>query len=373
MRVAAEIKGAAAPGYAAALDAFADNFARGEELGAGFAVFVEGEKVVDLWAGYADKAETVPWTEETLVCVYSSGKAVMTRLIAEAVSAGALDYDRAVAADWPDFAAQGKGAVTLGEALSHQAGLCGFEDPIPPAEWTEREKVTARIAAMAPLWPPGTAAGYHPQTVGFIADAVLRRASGRGVGDILREDFFGARAIDVHCGLSPSDIARAAFMTKPPKAPEHRKSRFTEIAFLKPWSATGGVSRETWMAAEIPASNMHATAKGLAEIVHPLANAGVDTDGRQAMSPAALAEALRIRISGEDLVLPFDIAWAAGLMANTGGFFGPSSTAFGHAGFGGSAVMIDPQRRISAAYVINRMSPHLAGDPRAVRLFAAVY
>lgn len=373
MGAAVKIEGFAAPGFEAAVDAFADNFARGEELGAGLAVFVEGAIVVDLWAGFVDKAETVPWAEDTLACVYSSGKAVITRLIAEAVSDGALDYDRAIAADWPDFAAEGKGAITLAEALSHQAGLCGFEEPIPPAEWTEREKVTARIAAMAPLWPPGTAAGYHPQTVGFIADEVLRRANGRGVGAILREDFFGARGIDVHCGLRADEIARAAFMTKPPRAPDHRKSRFTEIAFLKSWSAAGGVSREAWMAAEIPASNMHATAKGLAEIVHPLANRGADTDGRQAIAPAALAEALRIRISGEDLVLPFDIAWAAGLMANTNGFFGPSASAFGHAGFGGSAVMIDPERRISAAYVMNRMSPYLAGDPRAVRLFSALY
>jgi CubicO group peptidase (beta-lactamase class C family) len=118
---------------------------------------------------------------------------------------------------------------------------------------------------------------------------------------------------------------------------------------------------------------MHATARGLAEIVHPLANRGADTDGRARVAPAALAEALRIRISGEDLVLPFDLGWAAGLMANTNGFFGPSPAAFGHAGFGGSAVMIDPDRRLSAAYVMNKMSPFLAGDPRAVWVFSALY
>lgn len=371
--MSAVIHGGAAPGFEPALDVFAGGFARGEELGAGFSVFSEGRRVVDLWAGWTDRTATAPWTEDTLVCVYSSGKAVVARLIAEAVSKGALDYERAAAADWPDFAAQGKGAVTLGQALSHQAGLCGFAEPIPPEDWTRREAITARIAAMAPLWPPGSAAGYHPQTVGFIADELLRRAAGRGVGAILREDFFEARRIEVHCGLAPAEIARAAAMTKPPKAPDHRKSRFTEIAFLKPWSAAAGVSREDWMAAEIPASNMHATARGLAEIVHPLANDGVDANGREAIDPAALSAALRPRISGEDLVLPFDVVWSAGLMANTNGFFGPSRAAFGHAGFGGSAVLIDPERRISAAYVMNRMSPHLAGDPRAVRLFSSLY
>ncbi len=368
-----EIKGRAASGLEGARNAFAGAFSGGEELGAGFCVFVDGEKVVDLWAGFADKAQTIPWTEDTLVCVYSSGKAVLARLIAQAVSSGSLDYERAVAADWPDFAAEGKDGVTLGQALSHQAGLAGFADHIPPEEWTQRAVIAARIAAMAPLWPLGAASGYHPQTVGFIADELLRRKTGHGVGETLRRDYFAARGIDVHCGLQSPEIARAASMTKPPRAPEHRKSRFTEIAFLKPWSAAAGVSREDWMAAEIPASNMHATARGLAEIVHPLANAGADTDGRQAITSRVVAEALRTRIEGEDLVLPFRLRWAAGLMANTNGFFGPSPTAFGHAGFGGSAVMIDPERRLSAAYVMNKMSPFLAGDPRAVRLFGSLY
>lgn len=373
MSAGALIEGRAQTGFEGVRKAFADNFARGEELGAAFSVLADGEVVVDLRAGWCDRGQTVRWAEDTLVCVYSSGKAVIARLIAEAVSGGALDYGRAVAADWPEFAAHDKGAITLAAALSHQAGLCGFADAIPPEDWTRRETIVARIAAMAPLWPPCSAAGYHPQTVGFIADELLRRRTGRGVGAILREDFFTPHGVDVHCGLSDAEIARTAAMTKPPRAPDHRKGRLTEIAFLKPWSAASGVSREAWMAAEIPASNMHATARGLAELVHPLANGGVDGRGSMVIDPEIIAEALRIRIEGDDLVLPFHVRWAAGLMANTNGFFGPSPAAFGHAGFGGSAVMIDPARRISAAYVMNKMSPALAGDARAVRLFTSVY
>ena len=368
-----DIGGRIARGLEAAQDAFADNFARGEELGAGFSVFVDGELVADLWAGWTDRTQSALWTEETLVCVFSSGKAVVARLIAEAVSDGALDYERAVAADWPDFAVEGKSAITLAQALSHQAGLCGFADPIPPEEWTRWDAITTRLAALAPLWPPGSAAGYHPQTVGFIAGELLRRRTGRSVGETLRQNFFGARGLDVHCGLSAAEMSRTAVMTKPPRAPDHRKSPLTEIAFLKPWSATSGVARETWMAAEIPASNMHATAKGLAGALHALGNGGVDAGGKAAIGPEALREALCTRIEGEDLVLPFHLRWTAGLMANTNGFFGPSSSAFGSAGFGGSAVMIDPARRMSAAYVMNRMSPFLAGDPRAVRLFTSLY
>ncbi len=373
MTSAPEIFGEAARGFEKARDAFADNFARGDDLGARFSAFIAGELVVDLWAGWSDRDRSVPWADDTLVCLYSSGKAAMARLVAEAVSNGVLDYERPVAADWPAFAAEGKSAITLAMALSHQAGLCGFADPIPPADWTHWEAITARIAAMEPLWAPGTAFGYHPQTVGYIIGELLRVCAGRTIGETLRADFFEARGLDIHCGLTPPEIARAAFMTKPPRAPEHRKGRLTEIAFLKPWSSASGVAREAWMAAEIPASNMHATARALAEIVHPLAHDGIEAGGARVIDPKAIAQALRIRIKGEDLVLPFTLQWTAGLMTNSNGFFGPARAAFGHAGFGGSAVMIDPARRLSAAYAMNKMSPSLAGDPRAVRLMRSLY
>jgi len=366
MTGAVDIKGSAPPKL---LDAFRANFAEGAELGARFCAFRDGELVADLSAGWSDRERTIPFAEDTLVCVYSSGKAAMATLVAKAVSDGRLDYERAIAADWPEFAAEGKAAITLAMALSHQAGLCGFADEIPPDEWIRWDNICARIAAMAPLWPPGSAAGYHPQTVGYIVGEVFRRRTGRTIGAALKET-----GLDIHCGMSAAEAARVAFTPKPPSAPVHRAgSRYTEIAFLKPWSAAAKVSREDWMAAEIPASNMHATARALAEIVHPLANAGVDAKGRAVIDAAAVEAALTPRISGDDLVLPFNLAWTAGLMLNTNGHFGPSPSAYGHPGFGGSAVMIDPKRRVSAAYVMNKMSASLAGDPRAVRLFAALH
>lgn len=365
--------GAVGEGFEPVLEAFRAGFSGEEELGARFSAYVGGEAAVDVWAGWSDRERTIPWTDETLVCVYSSGKAAVALLVAKAVSEGALAYDRPVADYWPEFAANGKEGVTVAMALSHQAGLCGFPDPMPPEEWLEPAKICARLAAMAPLWPPGSAFGYHPQTVGFIAGELLRRVAGRSIGDILRKDFWAGEGVDLHCGLGEAEIARAAFMSKPPRPPVHRRnSRFTEIAFLKPWSAPARVSREAWMAAEIPASNMHGTAKALAAIAHPFANDGVDARGTRVLSPEIVAAALSPRIAGEDLVLPFRLSWSAGLTVNSGGYFGPSPSALGHAGFGGSAVMVDPEKRVSAAYVMNKMSSSLIGDARAVRLFGAL-
>ena len=349
-------------------DAFAANFAEGLELGASFAVMIDDEFVVDIRGGHADRKKETPWTEDTLACVYSSGKAVATLLIAREASEGRLDYDAAVAEYWPEFAQGGKGAVTVAEALSHQAGLCGVPDEMPPETWLDWEAMTGRIAAMAPLWEPGTANGYHPQTFGYIAGELIRRVSGKTVGAHLRET-----GLQIFCGMGADDIARAAYMPKPPRAPDLGElNQYTQLAFLKPWSAPAKVSREAWMAAELPASNMHADARSLAAFLHPFVNGGLK-DGAAYLSQGAMDAALKERIRGDDLVLPFHLSWSAGLMRNINRHFGPNENAFGHAGFGGSCVVVDPENRITAAYVMNRMSPYLVGDPRSVRLLDAVY
>jgi len=351
-------------------EAFARNFAEGLELGARFSVFIEGRCVVDLIGGFSDRERKTPWTEETLAGIYSSGKLVVAMLVARAVSEGRLDYGAPVARWWPEFAVGGKGDITLAEALSHQSGLVGIPEETPADIWLDWTATTARLAAMAPLFPPRTASGYGPQTFGFIAGEILRRATGRGVAETLREDFGD---IDLHCALRPDEIARAAYMPKPPRAPDlGALTELKRIAFLKPWSAPGNVTREAWMAAEIPSANIHATARALAELAHPLANDGLHR-GRPIISQDALAAMRAERIAGDDLVLPFRLSWAAGVMRNINGHFGPSPSALGHAGFGGSSVMFDPAHRLSAAYVMNRMSPHLVGDPRGLALVDAVY
>ncbi len=365
--------GVIAPGFDKVGEAFAQNFDEGLELGAGFAVVVDGETLIDIRGGYTDRAKENHWNETMLACIYSSGKAVLAFLMARAVSDGLLDYDAPVAQYWSEFGAAGKENITVAEALSHQAGLCGFPDEMPPETWLDWDAICAKLAAMAPLWAPGTANGYHPQTVGFIAGELLRRVTAKSVGALIRE-LSAAHDLNLFCGMNETDGARAAYMPKPPKAPDlGPMNEFKQAAFLKPWSAPGKVSREDWMAAELPASNMHADALSLARIVHPLAHKGRDVSGNEVLSEGAIDDALKERSRGDDLVLPFHLSWAAGLMRNINRHFGPNENAFGHAGFGGSCVIVDPENNLTAAYVMNKMSPYLVGDPRAVRLLDAVY
>lgn len=365
------LSGFVAPGFEKVRDALAASFAAGEDLGANVAVFLGGERVVDLVGGHLDRGREIPWTDRTLARVYSSGKAIVAMLIARAVSDGALDYGAPVMGWWPEFGAAGKEEITLADVLSHQAGLCAIAEEMPAAEWLEWGAIIARIERMAPLAPPRERSAYGPQTFGHIASEILRRATGRGIRTTLQADFHDAHGVEAWCGLPDKEHQRVAPMQKPPRAPDYGEmNRLTELAFLKAWSAPSKIAPDALLRADIPASNIYCNARALAELVQPFADRG-RFRGARVIEEAVVAAALKERIRGQDLVLPFEMAWAAGVNRNLLGHYGPSPTAYGHAGWGGSAVMFDPQSGLSAAYVMNKMSEHLSGDPRAVRIFTA--
>jgi len=370
-----DIQGHCEPRFDAVREAFAANFTDApeglNEQAARFSVLIGGETVVDLWAGHADTARTTAFTETTLTPVFSTGKAVMALLIATCVERGLLDYEGPVAAYWPAFGQAGKAAITVGQLMSHQAGLPGFSESVDPTIWFDREAALARLCEQAPMWEPGTASGYHPITIGLLAGELFRRVDGRSMGTALREDFPG---LDLWIGLPEAEHTRVAQMRKPAAAPDLGTiDAVKRAAFLDTGSAPGGRGSAEWRTMELPSANLHGTAKDLARIMAVLANGGM-LDGRTVLSQGVRAGMLRERIHGRDRVLPFDVRWAAGLMRNQGlHIFGPNPTAVGHCGWGGSCAFADPDARVSGAYVMTRQSPHLIGDPRAVRLVEALY
>jgi CubicO group peptidase (beta-lactamase class C family) len=369
-----DIAGFAAPRFAAVRDAFAENFAEGQELGARFTLVQAGEVVVDLWGGYADRARSRPFDERTLVPVFSTTKALAALMMARLVQAGEIAYDQPVADVWPDFAQAGKGAITIEQALSHQAGLCGFPEPMDPALWFDWDAICAKLAAMTPLWPPGTASGYHPITFGYIAGEIFRRVTGRTLGRALREDLAQPFGLDLWIGLPDAEFARVADLQRPNGLPEFgEKNEPTRAAFMTPWSSPGGRNQDDWRRAEIPSANGHATAQALARLMGALADGG-RLEGEQILTPAIVAEAARERIRGQDLVLPFVMSWGAGFMRNeTEKPWGPATQSFGHSGWGGSCALADPAAKLGAAYVMNKQGTFLMGDPRAKRLLEAAY
>ncbi|WP_375547987.1 serine hydrolase domain-containing protein [Oceanicaulis alexandrii] len=371
-----DIQGHLAPGFEPVAEAFEQNFTDREELGAAFTLIRNGEVLVDIHAGHADRKASSPWTAETIAPVFSTGKAVTALVVAWLVDKGRLDYDAPIADVWPEFAQAGKDAVTLAQALSHQAGLSGYPDEMEPSDWFDRELMENRFAAMAPMWPLGEGSGYHPISFGVIADAVVRRADAkhRTVGAILREEICGPRGIDFHIGVPESEHDRAAEHVLPPRPP-HLGSMTPEkaAAFLKPWSSPGRRGTATWRSAELPAANGHGTANAIARLMAPFARQG-RLDGAAFVSDDVISLALKERVHGPDRVLPFDLAFAAGVMINRESeAFGPEPQAVGHYGFGGSCGFADPERGVSGAYVMNRQMDVLVGDARAKALIEASY
>jgi CubicO group peptidase (beta-lactamase class C family) len=369
-----EISGLCPDRFAGVRAAFAANFEAGAELGARFALVEAGELVIDLWAGFADRARTRAFDETTLTPVFSTTKAVAALMIARLADAGKLDYGQAVADLWPDFAQACKDRITVEQVMSHQAGLSGFPDQMDPALWFDWDAICARLAAMAPLWPPGTASGYHPITFGYLAGEIFRRVDGRTMGTALREDLAGPLDLDLWIGLPDAEHDRVAELQRPTalaKFGDHNAA--TKAAFLTPWASPAGRGQAEWRRIEIPSANGHATAPALARLMGSLANQGW-LDGEMVLSPPLIAEAARERIRGQDLVLPFEMSWGAGFMRNAPvKVWGPGEGTFGHSGWGGSCCFADPERRLAGAYVMNRQSADLLGDPRPGRLVEAVY
>ena len=369
-----EIHGYYPPQFEGLKAVFAKNFEDGEELGARFTFVVEGEVAADLWAGSADRKGTVPFDDRTLTPVFSTTKALASLLIARLVEAGKLSYGQAVSDIWPEFGQAGKEAITVEQVLSHQAGLPGFLEPMEPSAWFDWDGICARLAAMAPMWPPGTASGYHAVTVGYLAGEIFRRVDGRTMGTALREDIAGPLDLDLFIGLPDSEHGRVAELKRPPAMPDFgAPTDPIRAAFLLPWSSPGGRSSADWRRMEIPSANGHATAQALARLFGALATDG-ELEGRHILSPATRDLATAERIAGQDKVLPFKVSWGAGFLRNPPNhFYGPTDSAFGHSGWGGACAFADPERGVGGAYVMNRQGVDLMGDPRSLRLIAAAY
>lgn len=369
-----EITGFAPARFAAVKDAFARALEAGEELGCRFTLVEAGEVVLDLMGGWADRKRVDPFGEHTLAPVFSCTKAVAALMIARLVEAGRLDYDQPVADLWPEFAQAGKQAITIGQAISHQAGLPGFAEPMDPGLWADWDAICARLAAMAPMWPPGSASGYHPVTVGFIVGEIFRRADGRTIGRAFREDLGGPYGLDFWIGLPDEAEGRVAELVRPSAVPEFGEiNAATRAAFLAPWSSAAGKAGADYRRMEVPSTNGYGTAEALARLMGGLANDGW-LDGGEILSPALIAEATRERIAGQDLVLPYVMSWGAGFMRNVPTHpWGPGAQTFGHSGWGGACAFADPERRLGGAYVMNKQGVALMGDPRPKRLIEAAY
>jgi CubicO group peptidase (beta-lactamase class C family) len=277
---------------------------------------------------------------------------------------GELDLAAPVARYWQEFAAAGKERVLVRHLLSHTAGLPDWNGPIEDLyDWPA---ATARLAAQTPQWEPGSAAGYHSLTQGFLVGEVVRRITGRSVGEFFAEEVAGPLDADFHMGLSAEHDHRVALAVPPSSwdenyvasAPDSSASRGDGTAVrIRDGNSVA------WRRAQIPAASGFGNARSVALVQSVMACGGA-VRGVRLLSQAGCDRAREEQFSGEDRRLGMPIRWGLGY-----GLFGNT---FGWGGWGGSLVTIDPDARMAVAYVTNQMREP-AEDTRGLELVMAAY
>lgn len=364
---------------------FHDNFENAGELGAAVSIWQHGEPLLDLQGGFHDARRETPWTPDTIVLVWSATKGLGSACVLHAMQEREIELDRTVAEFWPEFAQAGKEKVTLGQLLSHQAGLSAFEGRVDVLDYPS---VIAALERQVPLWPPGTAHGYHARTFGFLLDELVRRIAGKPLGEYWREHFGNPLALDLWIGLPEAEHHRVAtiYAAKAGRAPSPEqfyrdlatpgtlvRQTFTSPAGLH---AVSGMNAASARALSLVSFAGIGSASSLAKFYGMLAHGG-ELDGHRYFGAETIAKMTTTLASGTDRVFQIPTAFSAGFMKDPANaqprIFGPSTLAFGHPGAGGSHAFADPENDLSFAYVMNQMEQSLLPNEKSLRLIEALY
>lgn len=382
------VAGWVAPGFEPVREAFTANFEMHGDIGAALCLYCDGRKVVDVWGGIADESTGCAWQEDTLIPVFSVGKAAIAVCALILAQRGELDLEAPVAEYWPEFKAEGKESIPVKWLLSHRAGLpCLDTRPLVESVLAWEPMVEA-LAAQRPLWEPGTRHGYHALTYGWLVGEVVRRITGCSVGKFLAEQVAEPLGLDFWIGL-PAKLEPRVGRLVMLRAPEFPKDfdwasvpesvRLIAQAHRDPSSLTGRTLNFAQQplddnspeihAAEIPAHNGIATARSIARMYAALIG---EVDGKRLLSTDTIKSATVTQSDGPDQVLLVPTKFGLGFMLPSS--FSPfgGSSCFGHPGAGGSLGFADPDAGYAFGYVTNKMASGLVGDPRSRALIEAV-
>lgn len=382
------VHGDVAPGFEPVADAFRRNFERHGEIGAAVAVFAGERPVVDLWAGFRDRRRTLPWERDTIVPVFSSTKGMAAFTVAAAVSKGLLDYEQPVAKYWPEFAANGKDAVTVRQLIDHQAGLSGLSRTVRLPQIADLDGLATILAAQKPAWRPGTRHGYHAITLGLYQGELLRRVdrAGRTLGRIFAEDIAAPLGVDFFIGLpAEQSMDRIATMSATQGldvlryerdlplrigAEIYAKRGLSYAALTNPrCGAPARATRREFLEVELPGSNGVGNARALAKVYGAAAGHTGALPIDDALLERLAAAETADDVPAEDLVLHTRSRYHLGFRKSRGSFrFGSDKRAYGTTGLGGSFGFADPATGLGFGYTMNRLGLAVLDDVRSRNL-----
>lgn len=363
--------GYVAPGFSQVAGEFSRNFSLRGDLGASFAVFRDGEPLVDLWGGTADRASARPWAQDTLQILFSGTKGLVAACILLLMERGQLALDSPVARYWPEFAASGKSGVLVRELVSHAAGLPGLDAPVTWQEATDARRMAALLARQPRSADPRATRTYHAVTFGWLCGELVRRVDGRGIGQFFAEEIARPLDLELWIGLPAelearvstvelaptwSSVADERLALDPLRRAVENPLRYRPESF--PWN------EPDWHAAEVPSSNGIGTARSVARFYASLG---------QLLSPATLRLGTTVISRRYDPLLERLTSFGVGFQLQADAFtLGPVPDAFGHGGAGGSVHGRWPRQRLGFSYAMNLLRDD-PGDMRAAALLSALH
>ncbi|GLW51429.1 serine hydrolase [Streptomyces sp. NBRC 14336] len=374
-----EVHGTVADGFEAVREEFAAFVAEERPDYEGqLCAYVHGRRVVDLWAG--DGADA-----GSLYGVFSSTKGAAHLVVALLVQDGTLELDRKVTYYWPEFGAEGKGALTLRDLLAHRAGLVGLDAGFSAEELADDRVIAERLADQRPFWRPGTAFGYHALVIGALTGEVVRRATGRTLQEVYEDRVRAPYGLDFYLGLP--EALEPRFRSVQPMAPTPKQQALLDaeatgphtlssIAFNTHVPEPGELvdhANSRLVRAKGPASaGGVAAARGLAGM-YAAAISEVD-DRPPLLKPDTIAEFGQIHSVGYDLVARAHKAFGLGFQATADNWY-PflGAGAFGHSGAGGAQAFADPRSGLAYGYTRRRCAFPGGAAPENVRLVRAVH
>ncbi|AXB47670.1 serine hydrolase domain-containing protein [Amycolatopsis albispora] len=378
MSLPSRVHGTADARFAGVRAAFEQNIESGEELGASLVLDLDGDRVVDLWGGFRDEARTTPWDEDTITNVWSSTKTVTSLAALVLAERGALDVHAPVADYWPEFAANGKEGVLVRHLLSHTSGVSGLEQPATVEDLYDLAGSTARFAAQAPWWEPGTASGYHATNFGHLIGEVVRRVSGKSLKQFVADELAGPLGADFQLGAAEADWHRIADVVPPPAAKLDFAALGPDNVMVKTLSGPAVDPRSAntaeWRRAELGAVNGHGNARSLARLLSAIARGGT-VDGVRLLGQDTIDLIFDEQANGVDLGLSIPLRWGIGFGLPRQDVLPwiPDGRICFWGGWGGSMVIMDLERRMTLTYMMNRMAPGIIGSDRSAAYTKAVY
>ena len=367
-----EIRGFCHNNFQNVAEVFSTNLNSDEEVGASFTVIQNSEILVDIHGGFKDKEETDPWNADTLVGVHSTGKGIVSMIIALLIDQNILSLDENVSTYWPEFKGDGKEEITVRTLLSHQAGMYAWREKVHEDDFLNWEYIVELLEKQCPFHKPHELICYHPKTIGFLVGELVRKVTKKSVGEFLKEKL--STPLNAHCFIGTPEIYHNNIATLI-SAPSLRQAfsdpknidEYTLVSFLNPGNRTKTANTKEYRLAEIPALNCHSNSRSLAQIYDYFLNSNF-------ISKETFNKVTSIEVKGEDQVMKRPMQWSpVGFSIGGGKLFGKSSQSFGHTGWGGSMAFADPENNLSISYTMNMLTGSMLGDQRALNLVEATY